>query len=389
MRMVVLLPAPFGPKNPTTSPFSTSKLILSSARTDPKRLVRSLAWIITSAVISFPRNRTCRSGTDRVAKLWAPARGGRMVITIRSLSNGPKPGARTARFATAVAARMRHRMPGASPTVPGSALFPEDTPFRPALAGYRKAPCKYNDIVPTRSAPVSRDPHFRESLAIRTGTNLPVRPRWRDKVRRSGIWLAEQGPLHHLLSQMGREDFDERIHVPFQVRAGANANARRRRREQMRGVSGSELAIGRLIDRHAGDDPNPQAERNVGLDDVGIDSSQHYARSQALGGEGSVDLRAPSESKRVSHDRVGGHIRERQLLDVQDGMSQGRDHGAIPFVAGQDHQPLVFADGLRGDGQIRFPVGCLDAHLGRAALVQCQLNAWESLMNVLTACGKA
>src|SRR6478735_7603138 len=70
MRIVVLLPAPFGPKNPTTSPFSTSKLILSSARTDPKRFVRSLAWIITSAVISFPRSRTRRALTDLLA--WPP-----------------------------------------------------------------------------------------------------------------------------------------------------------------------------------------------------------------------------------------------------------------------------------------------------------------------------
>ncbi|KYF95496.1 hypothetical protein BE20_45285 [Sorangium cellulosum] len=35
MRIVVDLPAPFGPRKPTTSPRWTSKLTLSSARSDP------------------------------------------------------------------------------------------------------------------------------------------------------------------------------------------------------------------------------------------------------------------------------------------------------------------------------------------------------------------
>ena len=43
MRIVVDLPAPFGPRKPTISPLSTSKLILSTARNDPKFFVRSFA----------------------------------------------------------------------------------------------------------------------------------------------------------------------------------------------------------------------------------------------------------------------------------------------------------------------------------------------------------
>ena len=48
MRMVVDLPAPFGPRKPTISPRFTSNETLSSALKLPKRLDSSLAWIITS-----------------------------------------------------------------------------------------------------------------------------------------------------------------------------------------------------------------------------------------------------------------------------------------------------------------------------------------------------
>src|SRR5580704_12654095 len=58
MRIVVDFPAPFGPRKPTISPRFTSKLILSSARKDPKVFVRSLAEIIASFAIQGPGGLT-------------------------------------------------------------------------------------------------------------------------------------------------------------------------------------------------------------------------------------------------------------------------------------------------------------------------------------------
>src|SRR5690348_9532274 len=46
MRIVVDLPAPFGPRNPSTSPFPTSKETPSTARLVPKDLLR-LSTLIT------------------------------------------------------------------------------------------------------------------------------------------------------------------------------------------------------------------------------------------------------------------------------------------------------------------------------------------------------
>ena len=51
IRRVVVLPAPLGPRNPTTVPWSTSKLRSSTATTSPKRLV-SPSMVMTAMVSS-------------------------------------------------------------------------------------------------------------------------------------------------------------------------------------------------------------------------------------------------------------------------------------------------------------------------------------------------
>ena len=43
--MVVVLPAPFGPRKPNASPGATSKSIASTAVKSPKRFVRARAWM--------------------------------------------------------------------------------------------------------------------------------------------------------------------------------------------------------------------------------------------------------------------------------------------------------------------------------------------------------
>src|SRR5690348_26755 len=57
MRIVELLPAPFGPRNPNASPCCTSKSIASTARRSPKRLTSPRAWTSGSSVAAF---MTCK-----------------------------------------------------------------------------------------------------------------------------------------------------------------------------------------------------------------------------------------------------------------------------------------------------------------------------------------
>src|SRR5207249_11717797 len=54
MRIVVVLPAPFGPRNPAISPFEIAKLTSSIARIDPNCLVRCEASITIRS--KFPRD---------------------------------------------------------------------------------------------------------------------------------------------------------------------------------------------------------------------------------------------------------------------------------------------------------------------------------------------
>ena len=51
IRIAVVLPAPFAPRNPKISPLCTSKLILSTATNSPKRLVKLSAVITLSFII--------------------------------------------------------------------------------------------------------------------------------------------------------------------------------------------------------------------------------------------------------------------------------------------------------------------------------------------------
>src|SRR5438093_7843720 len=54
MRMVVVLPAPLGPRKPTTSPGATEKLTSRTTSRPPKRRVRAVAEI--TARCSLPRD---------------------------------------------------------------------------------------------------------------------------------------------------------------------------------------------------------------------------------------------------------------------------------------------------------------------------------------------
>src|SRR5436189_5681239 len=69
-RIVVVFPAPFGPKKPTICPFSTSKEILSTATVRAYRLVRpSTLIILLSRELRF-----CHYGNRRhPAPIWAQA----------------------------------------------------------------------------------------------------------------------------------------------------------------------------------------------------------------------------------------------------------------------------------------------------------------------------
>src|SRR6266498_3456631 len=65
VRKVVVFPAPLGPRNPTTVPWSTSKLRLSTATTSPNRLVSPsmvMTGIASSSAPAGPSSEPMASG---------------------------------------------------------------------------------------------------------------------------------------------------------------------------------------------------------------------------------------------------------------------------------------------------------------------------------------
>src|ERR1043165_5678110 len=70
-RIVVVLPAPFGPRKPTICPFSTSKEILSTAILRAYRLVRPSTLIIWRSLGTNGVSR-CHLGTRRRKQVHAP-----------------------------------------------------------------------------------------------------------------------------------------------------------------------------------------------------------------------------------------------------------------------------------------------------------------------------
>src|SRR5215210_8108719 len=65
IRMVELLPAPFGPRKPNASPRWTSRSIPSTATRSPKRLTRPRAWIIEPLELTAP---TYLRGSNRLLR---------------------------------------------------------------------------------------------------------------------------------------------------------------------------------------------------------------------------------------------------------------------------------------------------------------------------------
>ena len=80
--MVVVLPAPLGPRNPVTRPGRTVKLSPSTAVTGPKRLVSPSASISTGRAAG----RAARAGA---AGTVGPAAGGGVQVTAGPPRNRP------------------------------------------------------------------------------------------------------------------------------------------------------------------------------------------------------------------------------------------------------------------------------------------------------------
>src|SRR5674476_981288 len=76
IRIVVVLPAPFAPRNPKTWPGWTPNVIPSRAWVSPKRLLRSVIWrLMDGVVLRAAPQRSVPQGRDGPVPIVAPAMG--------------------------------------------------------------------------------------------------------------------------------------------------------------------------------------------------------------------------------------------------------------------------------------------------------------------------
>ena len=150
IRMVVVLPAPLGPRKPTTSPLGTSKETSSTATVGPNRLVRFRTSIMLPlSPVGFSACRPAGPGGARTGILGSGDRGGQPTCAAPA-TPGPRHGRRTStRWSTQCRALGPARIP-VTPMrpprhqrggrVPGTGAYTQTSPtgfpgLAPGIAG--------------------------------------------------------------------------------------------------------------------------------------------------------------------------------------------------------------------------------------------------------------
>src|SRR5215471_1766278 len=108
IRKVVVLPAPFGPRNPVTRPGPTSKLRPSTAVTGPYRLVKWSIFIIWLSFRADGSVRWGRLGLTGTLPGWPSRRAGVAVLFTAPAGAGTGPGRRSHDIGTAGPAAWSH-----------------------------------------------------------------------------------------------------------------------------------------------------------------------------------------------------------------------------------------------------------------------------------------
>ena len=151
----------------------------------------------------------------------------------------------------------------------------------------------------------------------------------------------------------------------------------------MRGRHCRQGAITHGIERHFGNDADPQAQPDIGLDYVGVDRGQHHVGPQALALECLIDVGAPGKRCVVGNQRIVSQGRQRQGDAFQQWMARWRYHQMRPPETRQGEQFGVPVQCLGGYAQIRAAVKKPLADLQRTALLDVQANLGMTLDEAL------
>ena len=178
-----------------------------------------------------------------------------------------------------------------------------------------------------------------------------------------------QGSIHGIAIQVRREALQEVIHVAAHEGTAANADLGGGAREQVAGVQRHQVGILLGIHCHAGNDPYPHPQPDIGLDHVGIGGGQHHIGSKPLFAEGVIELGATGKAKHVGDQRMACDGLQGQLLLLSQRMALGHQDAAVPAITGEQYQIVEQPQGFGRDGEVGLTIADhLGDLLGRALL---------------------
>ena len=130
-----------------------------------------------------------------------------------------------------------------------------------------------------------------------------------------------------------------------------------------------ELSITHGVIGHLRHDTHAEAERDIGLDDVGIEGREHDIRRKSLGGEGRVDLRTPRETEVVGDNRVLGKRFQSQGIRFVEWMALRHEDATVPRIAGQGRELGEVRQRFGGNADVDFRASGLLRDLNGIALM--------------------
>ena len=145
--------------------------------------------------------------------------------------------------------------------------------------------------------------------------------------------------------------------------------------EEMARVDCAQVIVALRVECHLGQDADPKAELDVGLDHVRVERREHDVGREAAVFEGLLHQRAVGEGEVVGDDRELRQGLEGERSHLEQGVLGRHHHAAVPLIDRQRHELGIQRDGFRRDAKIGVAGEHLLADLGRVALVDPQLDA--------------
>ena len=139
---------------------------------------------------------------------------------------------------------------------------------------------------------------------------------------------------------MGCKQANEVVKIGSDEHVSSNRKASGTGFKKVRHLECHEILIFTGVIGHVCDDADPQAQSNVGLDDIRIDGRECQSWMEPLGLKCPIQLRATGKAKGIGDDRKFSNRFEGQWRDLNERVPLGNQDAAIPSITGEGNQVI-------------------------------------------------